>query len=187
MSLRPRSGEQVPSLTVQIARASNPGGTTAMWVRDRLDGLWCDEDFAGWYPRDGRPGLSPAQLATVCVLQFLLGLSARQTAEAVRCRIDFKYALAMELDDPGFHHSVLADFRERLAQDDRADRLLDLSLARLKEAGLVRERTTQRTDSTHVLAAVRDLTRLELITEAVRRRTGRGRRHLPSPAGRAGR
>ncbi|MEU5304213.1 IS1182 family transposase [Streptomyces noursei] len=139
-----------------------------MWVRDRLDGLWCDEDFADWYPRDGRPGLSPAQLATVCVLQFLLGLSDRQAAEAVRCRIDFKYAMAMELDDPGFHHSVLADFRDRLTEGDRADRLLDLALARLKEAGLVRQRTTQRTDSTHVLAAVRDLTRLELITEAVR-------------------
>lgn len=116
LSLRPRSGEQVPSLTAQIARASNPGGTTAIWVRDRLDGLWCDEDFADWYPRDGRPGLSPAQLATVCVLQFLLGLSDRQAAEAVRCRIDFKYAMAMELDDPGFHHSVLADFRDRLAE-----------------------------------------------------------------------
>jgi transposase len=168
LSLRPRSGEQVPPLTAQVARASNPGGTTAIWVRDRLDGLWSDEDFTDWYPRDGRPGLSPAQLATVCVLQFLLGLSDRQAAEAVRCRIDFKYAMALELDDPGFHHSVLADFRDRLAEGDRADRLLDLALARLKEAGLVRERTTQRTDSTHVLAAVRDLTRLELITEAVR-------------------
>ena len=177
MSLNSRSGERVPALTAQIARASNPGGTTAMWVRDRLDGLWRDEDFVGWYPRDGRPGLSPAQLATVCVLQFLLGLSDRQDAEAVRCRIDFKYAVAMELDDPGFrfrvpgsgfHHSVLADFRERLAQGDRADRLLDLALARPKEAGLVGERTMQRADSTHVLAAVRDLTRLELVTEAVR-------------------
>ncbi|MEV1239676.1 transposase [Nonomuraea sp. NPDC049750] len=116
----------------------------------------------------GAPGVSPAQLATVSVLQFLLDLSDRQAAEAVRCRIDFKYALALELDDPGFHHSVIADFRDRLAQGDRADRLLDLALARLKDAGLVRERTTQRTDSTHVLASVRDLTRLELITEAVR-------------------
>ncbi|MFE7765357.1 transposase [Streptomyces sp. NPDC057438] len=89
-------------------------------------------------------------------------------AEAVRCRIDFKYAMAMALDDPGFHHSVLAAFRDRLAEGDRADRLLDLVLARLTEAGLVREHTTQRTDSTHVLAAVRDLTRLELVTEAVR-------------------
>lgn len=137
-------------------------------MRDRLVGLWCDEDFADWYRRDELPGLPPAQLATVCVLQFLLGLSDRQAAEAVRCRIDFKYAMAMELDDLGFHHGVLADFRDRLAKDDRADRLLDLALARLKEAGLVRERTTQRTDSTHVLALVWDLTRLELITEAVR-------------------
>ena len=89
-------------------------------------------------------------------------------AEAMRCRIDFKYALGLDPDDPGFHHSVLGDFRERLFEEGRADRLLDLALARLKEARLVRERTTQRTDSTHVLAAVRGLTRLELVTEAVR-------------------
>jgi transposase len=168
MSIRPRLGVEVPEMTVRVARASNPAGTTAMWVRDRLDGLWEDEDFAGWYPRDGRPGISPAQLATVSVLQFLLDLSDRDAAEAVRCRIDFKYALGLDLDDPGFHHSVLGDFRERLLEEGRADRLLDLALARLKEAGLVRERTSQRTDSTHVLAAVRDLTRLELVTEAVR-------------------
>ncbi len=168
MSIPPRLGAGVPELTARVARASNPAGTTAMWVRDRLDGLWADEDFASWYPRDGRPGISPAQLATVSVLQFLLGLSDRDAAEAVRCRIDFKYALGLDLDDPGFHHSVLGDFRDRLLEDGRADRLLDLALARLKEAGLVRGRATQRTDSTHVLAAVRDLTRLELVTEAVR-------------------
>ena len=168
MSIRPRLGAGVPELTARVARASNPAGTTAMWVRDRLDGLWEDEDFVGWYPRDGRPGLSPAQLATVSVLQFLLDLSDRDAAEAVRCRIDFKYALGLDPGDPGFHHSVLSDFRERLLEDGRADRLLDLALARLKEAGLVRERTTWRTGSTHVLAAVRDLTRLELVTEAVR-------------------
>ncbi|WP_016825817.1 IS1182 family transposase [Streptomyces viridosporus] len=139
-----------------------------MWVRDRLDGLWRDEDFEAWYPRDGRPGLSPAQLATVCVLQFLLNLSDRQAAEAVRCRIDFKYALALELDDPGFRHSVLGDFRDRLAKEDRADQLLDLALERLKAADLVKARGRQRTDSTHILAAARELTRLELVLEAVR-------------------
>ena len=83
--------------------------------------------------------------------------------------IDFKYALGLDLDDPGFHYSVLGDFRDRLLEDEAGGaRLLDLALARLKEAGLVRERAAQRTDSTHVLAAVRDLTRLELVTEAVR-------------------
>ncbi|WP_234315188.1 IS1182 family transposase [Streptomyces globisporus] len=158
----------MPELTARTARASNPRGTTAMWVRDHLDGLWSDEDFLSWYPRDGRPGLSPAQLATVCVLQFLLNLSDRQAVEAVRCRIDFKYALAMNLDDPGFHHSVLTDFRDRLSQDDRADQLLSLALDRLREAGMIKERGRQRTDSTQVLAAARELTRLELVLEAVR-------------------
>jgi hypothetical protein len=127
------------------------------------------EDFADWYSRDGRPGLSPAQLATVGVLQFLLGLSDRQAAEAVRCRIDFTYAQAMELDDPGVHHSVLADFRERLAQGDRAGRLLDLAPARMK-AARPRPRAHHPAHRLHPrsVAAVRDLTRLELFTEAVR-------------------
>src|ERR1700758_2126719 len=107
MPVRPRLGAGVPALTARVARASNPAGTTAMWVRDRLDGLWEDEDFAGWYPRDGRPGLPPAQLATVSVLQFLPGLSDRDAAEAVRCRIGFTYAPGLDPGDPGFHHSVL--------------------------------------------------------------------------------
>ncbi|MDV9198576.1 transposase [Streptomyces sp. Wh19] len=87
---------------------------------------------------------------------------------AVRCRIDFKYALGLELEDPGFHHSVLSDFRDRLAEGDRADRLLGLALTRIRRAGLLKGRGTQRTDSTHILSAARELTRLELVTEAVR-------------------
>ncbi|MFC8260736.1 hypothetical protein ACFUNF_24765 [Streptomyces sp. NPDC057291] len=59
MSVRTRSGEQIPSLTAQVARVSNPGGTTAMWVRVRLDGLWCDKDFADW--ADGLLATSEAE------------------------------------------------------------------------------------------------------------------------------
>jgi transposase len=168
MSVHPRPGDEIPPLTIRVARAANPRGTTAMWIRDRLDGLWNDEDFAAWYSRDGRPGLSPAQLATVCVLQYVMNLSDRQAAEAVRCRIDFKYALGLDLEDPGFHHSVLSDFRDRLAEGDRADRLLGLALTRIRRAGLLKGRGKQRTDSTHVLAAARELTRLELVTETMR-------------------
>ena len=127
MSIRPRLGVEVPELTARVARASNPAGTTAMWVRDRLDGLWADEDFAGWYPRDGRPGISPAQLATVSVLQFLLDLSDRDAAEAVRCRIDFKYALGLDLSGASIS-ACWGDFRDRLLKDGRAGRLLDLAL-----------------------------------------------------------
>ena len=98
-----------------------------MWVRDRLDGLWADEDFAAGIPGMGARDLA-CQLATVSVLQFLLDLSDRDAAEAVRCRIDFKYALGLDLDDPGFHHSVLGDFRDRLLAEG-GRRLLDLALA----------------------------------------------------------
>ena len=46
--------------------------------------------------------------------------------------------------------------------------LLDLLLDRLKALGLLRAGGRQRTDSTHVLAAVRGLNRLELAGESVR-------------------
>ncbi|MFF8592968.1 hypothetical protein ACF061_16305 [Streptomyces sp. NPDC015220] len=64
MSLQSQPGSENPPLTARVARAGNPHDTTAMWIRDRLDGLWNDEDFTAWYPHDGRPGHSPAQLAT---------------------------------------------------------------------------------------------------------------------------
>ncbi|WP_374778161.1 transposase [Streptomyces sp. NBC_01310] len=83
-------GREIPALTVQMARASNPRGTAAMWVRDHLDGLFTDEDFAEWYPSNGRRGLSPARLALVSVLQYAEDLTDRQAAEAVRCRLDWK-------------------------------------------------------------------------------------------------
>ncbi|MGW2965183.1 transposase [Streptomyces sp. NPDC001220] len=143
MSLRHRPGAETPALAVRVARAGNPQGTAAMWIRGRLDGLFSDEDFTAWYPRDGRPGLSPAQLATVCVQQYALNLSDRQAPEAVRCRIDFRYALGLELEDPGFHHSVLSDFRDRLAEGDRADRLLGLALTRIRRPGLLKWRAAR--------------------------------------------
>jgi len=151
-----------------MARASNPQGTAAMWVRDRLDGLFTDGDFADWYPADGRRGLSPAQLALVSVLQYAENLTDRQAADAVRCRLDWKYCLGLELHDPGFDFPVLSEFRDRVAEGDRADRLLELVVDRLVEAGLVRRRGRIRTGSTHVLAAVRRLNRGELVAETLR-------------------
>lgn len=162
------SGSVIPVETARVAWAASPKGTPAMWVRDRLQDLFVDEDFVGWFPADGRPGVSPARLALVSVLQYAENLTDRQAARAVACRIDWKYALGMELTEPGFDHSVLSEFRDRLAADDRADRLLAVMVDRLAGAGLVRARGRQRTDSTHVLAAVRRLSRVELVAETMR-------------------
>ncbi|MFF4733761.1 transposase [Streptomyces mirabilis] len=128
------SGRVIPPLTVRMARASNPRGAAAMWVRDRLDDLFTDGDFTDWYPADGRR-VSPVRLALVSVLQYAENLTDRQTADAVRCRLDWKYCLGLELDDPGFDFTVLSEFRGRVAEGDRADRLLALVVDRLAEVG----------------------------------------------------
>ena len=138
-------------LTVQVARAAFPRGSLAIRIRDQL-GAWCeDEAFAGVYGTRGAPGLSPAQLAAVTVLQFAENLTDRQAADEVRGRIDWKYCLGLELADPGFDFSVLSEFRSRLVAGGRERLLLDLLLARLGELGLVEAGMRQRTDSTHVL------------------------------------
>jgi transposase len=168
MSMQPRPWPEVPVLTARVARAAFPGGSLAMRIRDELGG-WCvDEAFAGVYGVRGAPGLSPAQLAVITALQFAENLTDRQAADGVRGRIDWKYCLGLELTDPGFDFSVLSEFRGRLVAGGREQLLLALLLARLKEAGLVGAGMRQRTDSTHVLARIRELNRLELAGEAVR-------------------
>jgi transposase len=168
MSMQPRPWPEVPVLTAQVARAAFAGGSLAMRIRDEL-GAWCeDEVFSAVYGTRGAPGLSPAQLAVVTALQFAENLTDRQAADAVRGRIDWKYCLGLELTDQGFDFSVLSEFRGRLVAGRREKLLLALLLRRLGEAGLVGPGMRQRTDSTHVLARVRELNRLELAGEAVR-------------------
>jgi transposase len=139
-----------------------------MRVRDELPGVFADDQFVSAFGVRGKPGISPGQLALVTVLQFVERLTDRQAADAVRARIDWKYALGLELTDPGFDYSVLTGFRQRLIDHGLEETVLDVLLARLSEMGLVKAKGRARTDSTHVLAAVRSLNRLELVTETLR-------------------
>jgi len=169
MSLRlPQPVPPVPDDTARIARAAFPRGNPYLLLRDRLGPVFDDAGFADLYPRRGQPGYTPWRLALVTLLQFREGLSDRQAAEAVRARIDWKYLLSLELADAGFDHTVLCEFRARLLAGDAAERLLARMLDVAHEAGLLKARGRQRTDSTHVLAAVRALNRLELLAETLR-------------------
>jgi transposase len=114
MSMRPRALPEVPAQTVAVARAAFPRQALAMRVRDELGEVFCDEAFVDAFGTRGRPGISPGQLAMVTVLQFAENLTARQAADAVRGRIDWKYSLGLELTDAGFDFTVLSQFRTRL-------------------------------------------------------------------------
>ena len=166
--MNPRRLPEVPVTTERVAKAVFTRPTLPMRIRDELGELFSDEQFAAAFAARGRPGLSPGRLAMVTVLQFTAGLSDRQAAEAVRAHIDWKYCLGLELDDPGFDFSVLSEFRARLVQHGLAELLLDILLERLVDLGLVKAGGKQRTDSTHVISAVRDLDRTELAGESVR-------------------
>jgi transposase len=168
MSLKPTPIEPVPEATARIAKAAFRKGNPLLKLRDELGAIFRDADFADLFPRRGQPGLAPWRLALVTLLQFREDLADRRAAEAVRARIDWKYLLGLELDDPGFDASVLCEFRARLLAGGAEERLLDRLLARCRELGLLKARGRQRSDTTHVLAAVRLLNRLELVGETLR-------------------
>jgi transposase len=168
MSLRPAPVAPVPEDTARVARAAFPKGNPYLTLRDKLGTIFQAEDFAALFSSEGQPGLPPWRLALVTILQFREHLADRQAAEAVRGRIDWKYLLGLELTDPGFDFSVLSEFRARLKDGNATVLLLDTLLERCRAVGLLKARGQQRTDATHVLAAIRVLNRLELVAETLR-------------------
>jgi transposase len=170
VSLQPRpwpepSDEIATAVRVMYAGRRAP---LPVVIRDELGELFADEAFAGAFADRGTPGWSPGRLALVTALQMVEDLTDRQAAEAVRDKVSWKYALGLGLTDTGFDFSVLCEFRKRVADNGLETRVLDLLVAALVDKGLIKARGAQRTDSTHVLAAVRDLNRLELSGESVR-------------------
>ncbi len=139
-----------------------------MHKQDAFGALYVDEAFVPLFSHRGQPGAAPACLTLVAVMQFAEGLSDRQAANAVRGRIDWKYALGFELTDPGFDASVLSAFRTRLIAGQAGAQLFELILRRFRGAGLLKVRGQQRTDSTRVLAAIQTLNRLECVGETLR-------------------
>ncbi len=172
MSMQPAAWpEPDPQIAAAVAamyaRRKTPR-PLAVQIRDRL-GQWLhDEEFASAFGDRGRPGWSPSRLALVTVLQRAEKLTDRLAADAVRMRIDWKYLMGLPLDDPGFDDSVLSEFRGKVADAGLEQVALDALLDHLAADELVGEGGKQRTDSTHVVAAVAALNRLELAGESVR-------------------
>jgi transposase len=168
MSMTPHLIAPIPAETVQLAWKINPKGTLIMRLRDRLGSLYQDEDFMSLYPPTGQPAYEPWRLALILVFEYLEGLTDRQAAEAVRNRIDWKYALSLPLEDTGVDASVLSEFRSRLSEHEQTAVLLEKLVQTGQQEGWIRSNSKVRTDSTHILAKVRRLNQLELVGETLR-------------------
>src|ERR671914_2859069 len=168
MTWRPHPLPPVPETTAAVVKAAFPKGNLYVHLRTEFGTLYDDHLFADLYSSRGCPvEVAPWRLALVTVMQYIEGLTDRQAADAVRRCMDWKYALSLELTDAGFHFTLLHDFRQRLLAHEAAQRLLDTFLSACKARGWIKARGTQRTDSTHVLAAIRTLHRLECVVEAM--------------------
>jgi transposase len=168
MSLHPQPLSEVPPETARVARAAVPAGNLYMRRRDELGVIDQDAAFAPLFSPRGQPAEAPWRLALVTILQYAEGLPDRHAAEAVRSRSDGKYALKLELTDPGFDHTVLCECRARLSAGSAAPLRLDTLLQVCRARKLLKARGRQRTDSTQVLAAMRALNRLECVGETLR-------------------
>src|SRR5579864_1226535 len=168
MCLHPHPIDPIPEETARVARAAFPKGNFAMQVRDLLGAIYDDAAFGTVYPTRGKAADAPWRLMLVTVFQYAENLTDRQAAEAVAARIDWKYALSLPLTARGCDFSMLHDFRERIVAGDADALILDPLLARCRELGLLTAGGTQRTDSTHVLGAIRTLNRLEVVGETLR-------------------
>src|ERR687895_1425311 len=169
MTWHPHPLPPVPEATEAAVRAAFPRGNLYVDLRMAFGTLYDDQLFADLYADRGPPvEVATWRLALVVVMQYIEGLTDRQAADAVRRCIDWKYALSLDLHHPGFDFTLLHDFRQRLLAHEAAQRLLDTFLATCKARGWIKARGTQRTDSTHVLAAIRTLHRLACVLEAMR-------------------
>ena len=166
--LSPQPLPPIPPETARIARAAFPKGHPYLAAADALGDVFTDECFAALFPRRGQPAFAPWRLALATILQFAEGLSDRQAADAVRARLDWKYVLRLEPGDAGFDASILCEFRSRLAAGEAEWLLFEALLTWCRERQLLKARGRQRTDSTHVLAAVRALNRIEVVGETLR-------------------
>src|SRR5256884_1283278 len=168
MSLKPHGLEPIPEETRRLMHRLCPKGTLVTQLRDALGPIYSDEHFAHLFPTRGRPAEAPWRLALVTVLQALEGLTDRQAADAVRTRIDWLYALALPLDEPGFDYSILTDFRQRVLAAAAQDLILEPILQLSRERGWLKAHGKQRSDATAVLARVRALSSLESVGESMR-------------------
>lgn len=168
MSLRAPLAYVIPDQTADVAHAAFPKGNPYMRMRDELGPIYTNPEFAALFPKTGQPAYAPAHLALVTIMQCAEGLSDAQAADAVRARIDWKYALALPLTDSGFDSSVLCEFRQRLMHGQAERHVFDSMLTLFREQGLIKAKGRQRTDATHVLAAIQTLNRLECVGETLR-------------------
>ena len=167
MSLKETFPEEIPPKTREIVEGMLPDDSICRLLGEKGGDILDQVPLAAMYSYTGRGGINPVLLCFVLILQYMEKLPDRSAAEMARMRMDWKYALRQELDWQGFDYSSLCNFRKRLHAHGKEYLIFEQVLTYLRESGYIKSKR-QRTDATHVLAAVERLSRLELVWETLR-------------------
>ncbi len=92
----------LPAETAAVGKVLMKEDSPYRLVGDKLFTRVSETDFADLYSSEGKRGISPVILAFVTVFQFMEKLPDRQAAEALRVRLDWRYALHLPLTYTGF-------------------------------------------------------------------------------------
>lgn len=172
MCLKVQTPWPIPTETAAVGKAILKEGNPYRLIGDRLFERYREQEYADLYSAEGKPGISPVILAFVTVFQFMERLPDRQAAEAMRVRMDWKYALHLPLEYEGFDYSVLSEFRDRLIAHEAEGRVFEALVEAVRGFGLIKEHGKQRSDSIAMLTKVRRLSRVELVVETLRLAVG---------------
>jgi transposase len=160
----------LPSLPRDTARATEAAfgkGHIYLTIGDQLEQLAGGIDFARLDPASEQPAATLALCALVTILQFVEGLPDRRAVEAMRTRIDWKYALHLPLAYRGLEPSTLCRFRRRLLTDRVAQQVFQQVIDGLAQTGLLKDTAEQDSRISKVLSAVCTINCLEQLVEAM--------------------
>jgi len=168
MVLRERDLSEMPEDIAAVGAAVLGERDPYRVIGEQVADLVRDEQFAELYRSTGRAAVSPGLLTLVTIFQFMENLPDREAARAVAVRLDWKYALHLSVGYRGFDFSCLSYFRRRLLAHEQSRLVFEAVLAKVRALGFLQKAGKQRTDALGVVGAVRELSQLELVWEALR-------------------
>jgi transposase len=168
MSMQENWNQEIPPDTAHVGGDILAEDDPYRLVGDGVNNLLCLENFRDLYSKLGRGAVCPIILSLITVFQFLENIPDRVAARWVVTRIDWKYALHLPLSWLGFHFSDLSNFRQRLLEHGAEALVFEQVLKWVRSCGFLKKYGKQRSDSSHIVGCVEQLSRLELVWETLR-------------------
>ena len=156
----------IPSDTAKTARAVFGKSNFYIVTGDQANSLFSGLILVDSNKQVQRPARTLALFYLIMIFQFLETLPDNQAADALRQRVDWKYALHLPLNHSGFQAATFCEFRKWLLVDRTSEHHLQTLLSRLSEVVLSTNRQSLNLDADQIVARVCMFSRLERIWEA---------------------